>query len=403
MKNFIKNIPEKARVLFFFSMICLLLTGLIFIGEKQMQKRLYEQQMSDRWSKDGKSSQISVFFGENAVESVDYFKEVAIGVDKALQEASIVNEKENARLWIDAVSRRGKIVLSSQRATMELNAIGVEGEFFQFHPLKLVKGSLFSGDSVMKDGIVIDEETAWQLFGSSDVAGMQVMIGQVPYFITGVVERPKGRLYEAAGLEKPVCYLSMEGLETYGMQEGGFTYEIVMPNPVKSFAISTMQNIFGNSNENIVILENGIRYQWISLLQLVSDFGIRSMSLKGIVFPYWENVARGYEDILLLTLCMKIMLLIAPVFFMMKVILYFWKKRTWTVGKGFVWLQDKVYEAGVKRVQKKQSKAKKIQEEHESREGFQQKQKTVNGKPEEDKECMEEGTEREHYKAGKEK
>lgn len=335
-------------------MVCLLLTGWIFICEKQIQKELYDQQMATRWSKDGKTAQISAFFAENAIESVDYFKEISMSVDNALKEASIVQENENARLWIDAVSRSGKIVLSNQRATMELNAIGVEGDFFQFHPLKLVSGSLFSGDSMMKDGIVIDEETAWQLFGSSDVAGMQVMIGQVPHFISGVIERPKGRLYEAAGLGKPMCYLSMESLEKYGTREGGFTYEIVMPNPIKSFAMSTMQNIFGNTNENVVILENGIRYQALTLLKLVPKFGTRSMSLKGIVFPYWENVARGNEDILVLTLLFKIILLVAPVFFVIRVSFYYWKKRTWTVRKGISLLQDKIYEFSSKRAQKKQ-------------------------------------------------
>ena len=127
-----------------------------------------------------------------------------------------------------------------------------------------------------------------------------------------------------------------------------------MPNPIKSFAMSTMQNIFGNTNENVVILENGIRYQALTLLKLVPKFGTRSMSLKGIVFPYWENVARGNEDILVLTLLFKIILLVAPVFFVIRVSFYYWKKRTWTVRKGISLLQDKIYEFSSKRAQKKQ-------------------------------------------------
>lgn len=354
MKNIIKKIPVKWLILSLFSVICLLLTGVILICEHKMQKGLYDQQMAERWSKEGKAAQISVFMAENAVESREFFKGVAQSVEKALLEASLEKENENSRLWIDAISQSGNVVLTSSRATMELNAIGVGGEFFQFHPQKLVKGSLFSEDSMMRDGIVIDEETAWQLFGSSDVAGMQVMIGQVPHFITGVVERPGGRLYEAAGLHKPVCYLAVESLENYGMTEGGYTYEIVLPNPIQNFAFSTMENIFGSDNENVVILENNKRYRLGALFGLIKAFGTRSMSFKGVVYPYWENVARGYEDILVVTLLLKIMLLFWPVIFLILLFICLWKKKTWTGKQIFIRIGDKIYEFRAKKVKEHQ-------------------------------------------------
>ena len=43
---------------------------------------------------------------------------------------------------------------------------------------------------LMKDYCVIDEDAAWQLFGSNDVAGMTVYIGGVPHIVTGVIRRP---------------------------------------------------------------------------------------------------------------------------------------------------------------------------------------------------------------------
>lgn len=339
-----------------FSVICLLFTGIIMICEHQTQKGLYDQQMADRWSKEGDAAQISAFFAEDAVTDETYFKEIEQSVEKALQAASIVNENENARLWIDAISKSGKVVLGSERAYVELNALGVSGEFFQFHPQKIVSGALFREDSMMQDGVVIDEETAWQLFGSSDVAGMQIMIGQVPHYITGVVERPEGRLEAAAGLDKSVCFLSLESLQNYGSTTGGFTYEIVMPNPMKGFAFSTMQTAVGNDNEDVVLVENGSRYELLPLFQVIRDFGIRSMSFKGIVYPYWENIARGQEDILALLLLVKCILMIIPSAFAVGFIVWLWKKRTWHFKQGIVWVQDKVYEAGTRRVRKKQEK-----------------------------------------------
>lgn len=356
MKNLIHNIPVKMWIMGLFSTVCLLFAGMILICEHQIQKELYDQQMAKRWSKEGDAAQISAFFAETAVEDESYFMGIRQSVEKALQSASIVNEKENARLWIDAISQNGKVVLGSERAYIEINALGVSGEFFQFHPQKIVSGYLFREDSMMQDGVVIDEETAWQLFGSSDVAGMQVMIGQVPHYITGVVERPKGRLEEAAGLGKSVCYLSLDSLQNYGSITGGFTYEIVLSNPIKGFALSTMQTAVGTDNEGVVLVENSTRFDILPLIQVIQDFGVRSMSFQGIVYPYWENIARGQEDILALLLLLKCVLLVLPGAFVIGITLYLWKRKTWDMKKIVSWLQDKIYEAGTRRVQKKHKK-----------------------------------------------
>ena len=360
MKNLIQNIPARIIILGFFSAVCFLFLGMIFLCEHHIKKGLYDQQMAQRWSAEGDAAQISAFYAEDAVEDETYFKGIGQSVEKALQTASIVSDNENARLWIDAVSKNGKVTLTTSRGSMEVNALGVSGEFFQFHPQKLLYGSLFSQDSMMQDGIVIDEDIAWQLFGSSNVAGMQVMIGQVPHFITGVIERADGRLERAAGLEKPVCYTSLESLQKYGKVTGGFTYEIVMPNPIKNFAYTTMQTAIGAENENVILIENSTRFHMLPLFGILRDFGIRSMSFKDVIYPYWENIARGQEDILALLLLLKCILLILPSIFVITTIIYLWKNRTWHVKQGIVWIQDKIYEAGTQRVQKKEKQMQKV-------------------------------------------
>ena len=330
--------------------------GALSFTQQQMEKNLYDQQMAKRWSKEGGVSQISIFFSESAVEDSSYFKGIGQSVENALTQASIVNENEHARLWIDAFSRSGEVILSTERTKVELNALGVGGEFFQFHPQKIVTGAMFHENSMMQDGIVIDKETAWQLFGSFDVAGMQVMIGSVPHFVTGVIERPTGKLAKAAGLDKSICFLSMESLQNYGSVRGGFTYEIVMPNPIKGFAVSAMQTAVGKENDKVLLVENTTRYQLLTLMDIIRQFGIRSMSFKEIVYPYWENIARGYEDIFVLFLLGKMALLITPVLFVVMGIIHLWKKKTWTLKMGVTWIQDKIYEWDSKRVEKKQKK-----------------------------------------------
>lgn len=353
MKNYIENVPKKWLFWGVSSVLCLLCFGGLCFTENVMEKKLYDQQMAKRWSKEGDAAQISAFYSIGEIENLAYFKGIEQSITTALQQASISSENENARLWIDAISRSGKVVLSSGRAMVEVKAIGISGDFFQFHPQKILSGSLIREDSMMQDGVVIDKETAWQLFGSSDVAGMQIMIGPVPHFITGVIERPKGRFQTAAGLDKPICYLALESLEAYGTASGGFAYEVVMPNPVKNFALSTMQTAVGKDNENVALVENSSRFEAMSLLGIIKQFGIRSMSFQEVTFPYWENVARGYEDVLAVFLGLKVLFALNIIMFLLAVLVVCWKKKTWTLKKGIVWIQDSMYDRSAKRAQAK--------------------------------------------------
>ena len=154
------------------------------------------QQMAGRWSEKKDVAQISCFFSSKAEVTEDTIQSFEYSLKNVLQEASITETSENpsARLWADAYSANGRIAISSDRATMEAEAIGIGGDFFLFHPLKLLSGAYFSGNDVMTDYCVKDQDAAWQLFGSNDVAGKIVYISGIPHVITGVVERPEGKL-----------------------------------------------------------------------------------------------------------------------------------------------------------------------------------------------------------------
>ena len=131
------------------------------------------QTAAERWSDDGKASQISCFFSVGSGITEDGLLEFEHTVDGALVDASVVQESVNpgARLWADAYSADGQVTLSNDKTSLTADAIGIGGDFFLFHPLTLLSGSYFSGNDLMQDYCVIDEDAAWQLFGSNDVAG----------------------------------------------------------------------------------------------------------------------------------------------------------------------------------------------------------------------------------------
>lgn len=343
MKKWIQNLTRKRIILAATGGVSFLVFVILSCVSGSMSGKQDTQSMARRWSAEKNVSQISCFFSQSSGITEDTFIGFEHNLDNALVEASIVNESENesARLWADAYSATGSINIANNRTSMTVNAIGVGGDFFLFHPLELVSGSYFSGNDLMQDHILIDEEIAWQLFGSNDVAGQWVSVGNVPHMITGVVKRESGRLAEAAGLNASVAYVSYHSLSNYGIANDICHYEIVMPSPVKGYALNYVRENIGADENKVEIVENTNRYNLLSLFKVIAGFGTRSMNGKAIIYPYWENIARGYEDILALLLVFEFLFLIYPITLTVIAVVTAWKHRTWTARSVRLYLKDK--------------------------------------------------------------
>ncbi len=343
MKKFKISLPVRSLVL----SISVLISFVIFLilngVSSKLGNDLLSQQMAERWSDENDVSQISCFFTANAgisTDSIAYFRH---SLEGALQEASIVQDSPNAgaRLWADAYSADGRITISSDRASLSANAIGVGGDFFLFHPLQLLYGAYFSESDLNRDYCIIDEDAAWQLFGSNDVAGMTVMVGGTPHIVSGVVRREQGRLSEAAGLDGTVVYVSYSTLEQYGQHNGISHYEIVMPNPVKGYAYQYVKEHIGVGEDDAEVVENTTRYGILNRLRVLGQFGTRTMSRKPIVYPYWENVARGYEDIIAVITLFAILFMAYPTVILAVWLIICWKRKKWTVRSVLHCLRDR--------------------------------------------------------------
>jgi len=327
--NFKARFTRKQIWFISLAFISLILAVVLEIISLNMKNSLESQQMADRWDDKGKSTQISCFISENVQVTPKQLTSLEHSVDAALQEISVTAESENQKLWTDAYSARGEITVESGKTSVTGKAIGVGNDFFLFHPLPLLSGSYFSDDDLMQDYIILDEDAAWQLFGSNDIAGMQVTIKGVPHIIKGVIKRDTGRMNEKAGNGQITFYLSYDSLTKYGTSKGINSYEIVMPNPISGFALKTIKEKSGIEESSIELVENTKRYSTFALSQILLDFGTRSMNQKAIIYPYWENVARGYEDVLALLLFWKMLLLLIPCVILVAFIRYKYKQRTW--------------------------------------------------------------------------
>ncbi len=215
-----------------------------------------------------------------------------------------------------------------------MTAVG--GDFFRMHPMRLVDGGYIAPDDLMKDRVVIDTMLAWQAFGATEVAGMELNIDGTVYQIAGVVEPENDSATRTAYGEKPRLYVPFEMLGNsssdyydnsfYSADEPDYfpmensetpalhCYEIVFPNPVRGFAESKLTDAIGERDGMKILCNsdrNSLKARWHNLLHQ------RNMVISGdgIAYPYWENAARMTDFTASQLLGLTILLLVFPVIY----------------------------------------------------------------------------------------
>ncbi len=274
----------------------LLILFIIFTIVLCVQKNALPDQLEGkRWSADNDAAQVTAFFAEKADVNADNIAEWRYNTEKALQEKSITRKNDNARLYADSYAAMGSIAMSTDYGSVNVTAWGVGGDFFLFHPVKLLDGGYFSESDIMQDAVVIDRETAWQLYGSSDIVGKKVTIGGIEHRIVGVYEKEDGKLYQEAGNNENLCFVSYTTMQAYGESSSILFYEAVLPNVVKGFALQILKDSCTMNEKQIRYVDNSARFSYESLLDVLKMRRQRMMKLDTIYYPVWENVARSVE------------------------------------------------------------------------------------------------------------
>ncbi len=301
----------KSGLILFSSLIFLLVLNLISFS---VIKNVPDQNSCLEWG--GKDyAQVSCYTSRADGFHTDELMRFEYEMNKMLK----TSEKENVSKWTDAYSGKGKLTVTNGNTSVEGVAYGVGNNFFFFHPLQLLNGSYIDTKNVMKDYILLDEEAAWRLFGSSDIAGMYAYINGEPHVIAGVYKQPKSWPNKAAGNGEITFYVSYEVLKKYNEDAAITCYEVIMENAVKHYAYRYVQNYFQPEAENtdgaakvdlglsdkdsdreIKIIETSDRYSVQNRWKELKNFGVHSMKLDEIIYPFWENIAIAYGTVLTL-------------------------------------------------------------------------------------------------------
>ncbi len=282
-----------------------------FLACARLSRLLPSQYAAERWAGEGELpfAQVSCFLAADGSVTQGEIYTFRYAILDKLHEAGM-EAGTDTRLFRDAWCAFDTMLASSERASGDVSVIAVGGDYFSFHPLRLLSGSYLAETDPMKDRILLDEETAWLLFGGTDLVGLEVKLGGYPFVVGGVVEREKDFASKKASPFDRCIYMAYDSYERMNEEAGASCYELVLAEPVKNFSESFVKEKFPIGKGEIVT--NSRRFGPERLLGLLGRFGERGMQKQAVIYPYWENAARCVEDWCALLLLLGALFLLLP-------------------------------------------------------------------------------------------
>lgn len=351
MKNKIRNWNSKSVLLLLVNIILVIAFILVSFFVRNGVKDLYSQQEAKRWeSEDNSYAQVSAFISPEKGMQIADISNIRSSLMETLSRDSLNESNGKGRLWIDAYSGECKAEVRKDNNTLSVTAMGVGGDFFQFHPMQLLSGSYISDEDLNQDRVVIDQGLAWAMFGSNDVVGMQIWMGNSIYVVAGVVAVEEDSLHKIAYGKGNRIYMSYDQLKQQQEDLYITCYEAVLPNPITNYAYNALSSACGLSEEEeetlqqeenplnfdkMEVIENSNRYETWTMLTNMKHLKLRSMRTNSVSYPYWENVARVIEEEQMVLLVIRIVLLIVPFVSLIALLYHLWTHKSWTV-KGIV-------------------------------------------------------------------
>ena len=307
----LKGLGWRRWVLLGVNLLLLAAMGASLAGLEKMRSTPSTLSAARRFQGDGETrfAQLAVFMPEGKGKSEEDIQRFRQSLDATLVEQSL-EAPENGSLTIDAYCGFASVTVSSENTTgSSVKAAGVGGDFFYFHPLTLLGGSYIRSDDLLDDLVVLDEETAWRLFGGTDLAGLTMYINDKPFVVAGVVARETDFATQKAYTGDGGVYMSYSALSRLVETASITCYEIVMPNPIRNFAKGILEDFPADGGD---LVENSSRYEFSHLLEVAKNFAERSMRLNGVIYPYWENAVRLTEDYAALLAVLSIVFAVCP-------------------------------------------------------------------------------------------
>ncbi len=305
MIQYFKTPPHRrraSRIMWVFGALAILFL-LLFVcalsAIRSMTVRLTGSDATERWQADDAPfpyTQLSVYFDSASAIDLNTVYLRRMNISQKLEENAVA-APEGASAYIDAFSGDTTLSVTTERATIRVEATACGGDFFFFHPFELLHGDYFAEEDLTSHSVVLDEYAAWQLFGAIEVAGMDVTIGGQPFRVAGVCKKPTDPLGSTTWGDTPRIFVNYIGLRMTTGFDRASCYEIVMPNPIGDFAVGILKSQFSVSetSTNAVIYDHSTRFAFETLAKASTAFFMRAIRRDRILPPFWENIVRVTE------------------------------------------------------------------------------------------------------------
>lgn len=293
-----------------------------FAALGKLRTTLVTQDAAEVWRGESEErfAQVSVFLPVDGKKTLDDIRAARAQLENQFVQNSM-SAPDGGSLYTDAFSGQTSLSVSgTSPGTLNVTAIGVGGDYFLFHPLRLLSGVYVTGEDYMADRVVLDEQAAFQLFGSCDAAGMEVTISGRTYQVAGVVAGEQDFATQAARQAaadnsgesgqtsaRALIYMSYDALNAL-TELPIDCYEVVLPDPVSGFGEGLVAECFSQGS----VVQNTGRLSFARLVRVLGAFGSRVMTTNGVVYPYWENAARLVESYAALSLLLGVVFALMP-------------------------------------------------------------------------------------------
>ena len=305
MKPFTKRVLIVNAALLVLALSCLL-------ASLSLSGTLESQKAAERWAGESGEdfAQLSCFMSGSDSLELSQIYSFRQALENRLTEESL-ELPEGGRPYTDAWSAMRGANVSGEHGNATATAIAVGGDFFFFHPLRLLSGSYIAEGDYADDRVVLNRELAWRLYGSDNLAGLTVEIEGVPFVVAGVIDRDGDAASQKAQDASMTLYMSYTAYcRLRGESAAVSCYELVMPEPVRGFAENFMREKFPLGGGELV--QNSGRFGIEGSWGVLREFGTRSMRQTDVAYPEWENAARYLGDWCALLLAVAIVLAVCP-------------------------------------------------------------------------------------------
>ena len=329
-----KIIGRKWRVLLMFlNFLMVAASGIVYVIGGFMAKTQSYNYTAERWSKDTDYAQVSCFLEEGSGFDKDKIGSMKYELVTALKEAGSEAEGQGNKPYPEAYSAGIGVhsLKSTRNVKNDADVMAVGGDFFVFHAFELLDGSYLYDDDTMQDGILIDHDLAWTLYGTVEVSGLPVYIEETKFYISGVIETPQTEVEQQCSGSLPKAYITYDGasrLDTFDSSQSDSTdfnssgtnsfkkincYECMLPCPVEKFAYEKVKGFFEENYRNkYKIVDNTGRFAPSLMYENHSKLYNYFVDDSSISYPYWENASRIMEYKLSKLYFLQRLLLVCP-------------------------------------------------------------------------------------------